>query len=209
MIHFGGLRGRALRKNYMSVVFESTGPQDRAISKAVFRDLDEDSESFTYRSPQGLLYLTQFAQPALTVMAKASFDVLKSKGLTQEQSFAGHSLGEYAALSSLADIMPIEQLVSVVFYRGLTMQVSVDRDSMGRTNYAMCAFNPSRVSKSNQIPLPRLRDYSKLTPKLEFDEEALRCVVDTIQRETEWLLEIVNFNIQDLQYTCTGDVSRH
>lgn len=28
-----------------------------------------------------------------------------------------------------------------------------------------------------------------------------------IQEETQWLIEIVNWNIQDLQYVCAGDVS--
>ena len=36
----------------------------------------------------------------------------------------------------------------------------------------------------------------------------LRYVVQTIQDETNWLLEIVNLNIQNMQYTCAGDV-RH
>ena len=147
-IHFGGLRGRAIRQNYMSLVFESTSSEGEIVSKPVFKDIDTNSESFTHRSPQGLLFLTQFAQPALTVMAKASFSVLSAKGIVQDQaSFAGHSLGEYAALSSMAGVMTIEQLVSVVFYRGLTMQVSVDRDSSGRSNYAMCALNPSKVTR--------------------------------------------------------------
>lgn len=44
--------------------------------------------------------------------------------------------------------MPIESLVSVVFYRGLTMQVAVERDAAGRSNYSMCAVNPSRISKT-------------------------------------------------------------
>jgi fatty acid synthase subunit beta len=147
-IHFGGTRGRDIRKNYMFMLFESTAPEDRILSRPIFKDIDEDTESYTYRSPQGLLYLTEFAQPALMVAARASFDTLRAKGLIQGQSFAGHSLGEYAALSSLANIMSIDQLVSVAFYRGLSMQANVDRDSLGHTNYAMCAVNPSRISKS-------------------------------------------------------------
>jgi hypothetical protein len=41
----------------------------------------------------------------------------------------------------------VSSLVSVVFYRGLTMQVAVERDAEGRSNYGMCAVNPSRVAK--------------------------------------------------------------
>ena len=41
----------------------------------------------------------------------------------------------------------------------------------------------------------------------DFDEQSLRKVVHTIQEETSWLLEIVNLNIENQQYTCTGDVN--
>ncbi|KAH6982520.1 acyl transferase domain-containing protein [Ilyonectria destructans] len=124
----------------------------------------------------------------LTLMEKASFEDMKSKGLVPNNStFAGHSLGEYSALAALAEVMPIESLVSVVFYRGLTMQVAVERDATGRSNYSMCAVNPSRISKT-------------------FNEAALQFVVDNIAEETGWLLEIVNYNIANMQYVCAGDL---
>lgn len=37
-------------------------------------------------------------------------------------TFAGHSLGEYAALAAFANVLNIEALMDVVFYRGMTMQ---------------------------------------------------------------------------------------
>jgi fatty acid synthase subunit beta len=43
-------------------------------------------------------------------------------------AFAGHSLGEYFALASIADVLPVSSLVDVVFYRGITMQRAVERD---------------------------------------------------------------------------------
>jgi fatty acid synthase subunit beta len=84
--------------------------------------------------------------------------------------------------------MPIESLVSVVFYRGLTMQVAVERDEQGRSNYSMCAVNPSRISKT-------------------FNEQALQYVVENISEQTGWLLEIVNYNVANMQYVAAGDVS--
>lgn len=121
-------------------------------------------------------------------MEKASFEDMKSKGLIAADSpFAGHSLGEYSALTSLADVMPIESLVDVVFYRGMTMQVAVPRDAAGRSNYGMVAVNPSRVSST-------------------FDDTALRFVVENIAQRTEWLLEIVNYNVENQQYVAAGDL---
>ncbi len=57
------------------------------------------------------------------------------------------------------------------------MQRAVERDEQSRSNYAMCAINPSHVSKT-------------------FDDAALREVVDTISNVGDCLLEIVNFNVE-------------
>ncbi|KAH7138995.1 acyl transferase domain-containing protein [Dendryphion nanum] len=187
-IHFGGPRGKAIRENYMSMTFETVATDGSIKSEKIFKEIDENTTSYTYRSPTGLLSATQFTQPALTLMEKASFEDMRSKGLVQrDSSFAGHSLGEYSALAALAEVMPIESLVSVVFYRGLTMQVAVERDETGRSNYSMCAVNPSRISKT-------------------FNEQALQYVVENISEQTGWLLEIVNYNIANMQYVCAGDL---
>ncbi|KAH6659242.1 fatty acid synthase beta subunit dehydratase [Truncatella angustata] len=187
-VYFGGPKGKAIRQKYMDMKFETVAQDGSTKSEKIFKDITEKTTSYTYKSPQGLLSATQFTQPALTLMEKASFEDMRAKGLVaRDSTFAGHSLGEYSALAALADVMPIESLVSVVFYRGLTMQVAVERDAEGRSNYSMCAVNPSRISKS-------------------FDEEALRFVVGNIAEETGWLLEIVNYNIANMQYVCAGDL---
>ncbi|KAJ5594567.1 uncharacterized protein N7459_000775 [Penicillium hispanicum] len=187
-VYFGGPRGKAIRQNYMAMTFESVNADGSIKSEKIFKGIDENTASYTYRSPTGLLSATQFTQPALTLMEKASFEDMRSKGLVQrDSSFAGHSLGEYSALAALAEVMPIESLVSVVFYRGLTMQVAVERDEQGRSNYSMCAVNPSRISKT-------------------FNEQALQYVVENIAEQTGWLLEIVNYNVANMQYVAAGDL---
>ena len=136
----------------MRMMVEKPGPDGQMSPHKVFEDIDESTTSYVFKSPQGLLFSTQFAQPALTLVAQASYAIMQEKGLIQDRcSYAGHSLGEYAALSAFADFMSIENLISIVFYRGLTMQLCVERDELGRTNYAMCAFNPSKVSKGCQL----------------------------------------------------------
>jgi len=187
-VHFGGPRGKAIRQNYMSMTFETVSADGSIKSEKIFKEINETTTSYTYRSPTGLLSATQFTQPALTLMEKASFEDMRSKGLVQrDSSFAGHSLGEYSALAAMAEVMPIESLVSVVFYRGLTMQVAVERDEAGRSNYSMCAVNPSRIGKT-------------------FTEQALQYVVENIAETTTWLLEIVNYNIANMQYVAAGDL---
>ena len=187
-IHFGGPRGKAIRENYRAMSYETVSTDGSIKTEKIFKEVNENTASYTYRSPTGLLSATQFTQPALTLMEKASFEDMRSKGLIQkDSSFAGHSLGEYSALTALAEVMPIESLVSVVFYRGLTMQVAVERDEAGRSNYSMCAVNPSRISKT-------------------FNEQALQFVVENIASTTGWLIEIVNLNVVGLQYVVAGDV---
>ncbi|AOA61009.1 Fatty acid synthase subunit beta [Komagataella phaffii CBS 7435] len=187
-VHFGGAKGRSIRNNYISMMFETVAADGQLKSEKIFKEINEDTISFTFKSPTGLLSATQFTQPALTLMEKASFEDMKSKGLVPSESmFAGHSLGEYSALTSLGDVMPIESLVDVVFYRGMTMQVAVPRDEQGRSNYGMIAVNPSRVSST-------------------FNDSALRFVVEHIAQQTGWLLEIVNYNVENTQYVAAGDL---
>ncbi|PYH98069.1 malonyl CoA-acyl carrier protein transacylase [Aspergillus ellipticus CBS 707.79] len=187
-IHFGGSRGRAIRENYMALRCEMIHADGRTTSEKIFKGITEDSKSHTFHSSVGLLSSTQFTQPALTLMEKAIIEDMKNKGLLADNcSFAGHSLGEYSALTAIAEIMPIESLVSVVFYRGLTMQMAVERDEQGRSNFSMCAVDPSRLSKT-------------------FTEDRLRYLVSLIASETGWLLEIVNYNVANSQYVCAGDL---
>lgn len=187
-VHFGGAKGRKIRENYVSMMFETIGENGEIKSEKIFKDIDHTTTSHTFMSPTGLLSATQFTQPALTLMEKASYEDIKSKGLVpSDVMFAGHSLGEYSALSSLANVMPIESLVDVVFYRGMTMQVAVPRDELGRSNYGMCAVNPTRVNPT-------------------FNDAALRFVVDEVSDKTGWLLEIVNYNVENTQYVTAGDL---
>jgi fatty acid synthase subunit beta, fungi type len=155
----------------------------------LFKNIGPRTTSHTFRHKEGLLYTTEFAQPALTIMERAIYEHIKSKGLTSTSgvSFAGHSLGEYSALACIGEIMPFDNLLALVFYRGLTMQAAVIRDTAGRSDFAMMAVNPSRVSK-------------------RFGTDQLRELVLLIQKQTGQLLEIVNYNIDGQQYVCAGTI---
>ena len=91
-------------------------------------------------------------------MELAAFEDIKARGLVQRDApFAGHSLGEYAALGTIADILSVHSLLSLVFYRGLAMQVAIKRDGHGKTDFSMVAGNPSRVGKG-RLPLVVFQD---------------------------------------------------
>lgn len=177
-IHFGGVKGQAIRQRYMEMTYDSMDKDGNVKTLPLFADINARTPRYTFSHPNGVLYATQFAQIALVVTEKAAFEDMRSKGLVQNDcAFAGHSLGEYSALASIADVLAISALVDVVFYRGITMQRAVERDASGRSNYAMCAVNPSRISPT-------------------FTDAALREVVDSISSRTDTLLEIVNFNVE-------------
>ncbi|KAI9439787.1 fatty acid synthase [Lactarius indigo] len=187
-IHFGGIKGQAIRERYMEMTYDTTDKDGNIKSLPLFADINIRTLQHTFTHPKGLLFATQFAQIALVIMSRAAFEDLRAKGFVQPYAaFAGHSLGEFSALASVADILPNSSLVDVVFYRGLTMQRAVERDEQSRSNYAMCAINPGRVSKT-------------------FDDAALREVVDTISNLRDCLLEIVNFNVEGQQYVCAGEL---
>ena len=177
-IHFGGIKGQAIRQRYMDMTYDTMDKDGHVKTLPLFADIDVRTPKYTFSHPNGLLFATQFAQIALVVTEKAAFEDMRMKGFVQRDcAFAGHSLGEYSALASIADVLHISALVDVVFYRGITMQRAVERDSENRSNYAMCAVNPSRISPT-------------------FSDAALREVVDSIATISGSLLEIVNYNVE-------------
>ncbi|KAF7311699.1 Fatty acid synthase subunit alpha [Mycena indigotica] len=105
-IHFGGIKGQAIRRRYMDMTYDT---------------MDKDGNVKT-RSSRTLMFARP-SIPSATRKEKAAFEDMRMKGFVQKDcAFAGHSLGEYSALASIADVLHISALVDVVFYRGITMR---------------------------------------------------------------------------------------
>ncbi|CAH7670331.1 acyl transferase domain-domain-containing protein [Phakopsora pachyrhizi] len=126
---------RHLGEVYGFGILEITTDKDGNVKTfPLFGEINLRTSRYTFSSPTGLLYVTEFAQIALVVTEKAAFEDLHEKGLIQEGApFASHSLGEYSALASIAGVLPISALVDVVFFRGITMQRAVERDEENRS----------------------------------------------------------------------------
>lgn len=192
-IFFGGKPGEAMRRNYqqltqqVQVRDEKTG-QLVTKQQPLFPQITDTTSSFTFRHHDGLLFATQFSQPALVLVEVAAFNDLRDKGLIPADCiFAGHSLGEYAALASVASVLSTESLVDIVFLRGMTMQNAVVRDAAGRSPYAMVAVNTGRVH-----------------PTL-FREAQLNQVIQAIVGARNELLQVVNYNVDNYQYVVAGE----
>jgi fatty acid synthase subunit alpha len=192
IVRFGGTNGAAIRAHYRSLARQVPDAADpsRTVSQPLFPEIGEHSSSFTFRHPDGLLFSTEFAQPALVLVELAAFRDMRAHALVADDcTFAGHSLGEYAALASVGQCLELRDLVDIVFLRGITMQNAVVRDSAGRSEFAMIAVNPVRVH-----------------PKL-FREPQLTELVALVSKLVGKLVQVVNFNVENYQYVVAGDRS--
>lgn len=136
----------------------------------------------TYRHPRGVLHLTQFTQVALAVVGVAETAYWRAQGELQPHAwFAGHSLGEYLALSAYAEVLPLEALIDIVYERGRTMDGLLERDAAGNTRFAMAVVRPHHFPP-------------------EFDLQAqLTAITDAGE-----FAEIVNWNVRGRQYSIAG-----
>lgn len=156
---------------------------------AVVRDNPKEltANGVTYRHPEGLLNLTQFTQVALATVAFAQTARLREAGADVWPAyFAGHSLGEYNALSAFAGVIPLETVLELVFHRGSTMHHLIDRDAQGRSNYRMGALRPNQFGVDDA----HVKDY-----------------VASIAKESGEFLEIVNYNLAGQQYAIAGTIA--
>lgn len=127
---------------------KTTTPDGQIVKKPILPGLTDQTQSYTFTEPSGLLFFSTFAQPSIVVMEKATFEDMRSRGLIPQAAvFAGHSLGEYGALLAFSGFMSVRDLVDLVFYRGLSMQFAMERDERGETNFGMVAASPQRVGK--------------------------------------------------------------
>ncbi|KFF31185.1 type I polyketide synthase [Bifidobacterium bombi] len=156
---------------------------------AVVRDNPKSltAKGVTYYHPEGLLNLTQFTQVALATVAFAQTARLRESGSDIWPAyFAGHSLGEYNALSSFAGVMSLETVLELVFHRGSTMHSLIERDEQGRSNYRMGALRP------NQFGL---------------GDDGVKEYVQSVSQECGEFLEIVNYNLAGQQYAIAGTIA--
>lgn len=185
-VHFGGVRGLAIRDRYMAMTYESTDDKGNTVPMPLFPEITSSSQSYTFSHPQGLLNATHFTQPALVLTELSAFRDMQRRGLIVEGApFCGHSLGEYAAIAGAGSALDIKDLCDIVFLRGLTMQRAVRRDEQGRSDFGMVACNAARIGLSDQ---------------------ALMEVVNEIARRPKCFLEPINFNVAMVQTVVAGNM---
>lgn len=119
-----------------SYVFAGQGSQRAGMGVDFYEKFDESKKIFDIASESlGIdlkkicfeedprLNLTEFTQPSILTMEIAVYEVLKKYNKKGEY-FAGHSLGEYSALTA-AEVFDIKDAVKIVKKRGELMQRAV------------------------------------------------------------------------------------
>ncbi|NLA37549.1 MAG: acyltransferase domain-containing protein [Actinobacteria bacterium] len=145
-----------------------------------------------FRHPDGVLSLTQFTQVAMATLASAQVAELREAGgFVPDAITCGHSVGEYNALAAVTGILALEDVLEVVYHRGLAMHRLVPRDAHGASRYRMAAVRPEEAGLSET-------ELIDLVAAL-FDELGCSATDPTAE-----FLQIVNFNLRGRQYAIAG-----
>ncbi len=99
-------------------------PEAKSVFDKANNILNYDLKSICFEGPEEILKQTENTQPALFVHSMAIFSVLKNISI---KAGAGHSLGEYTALTA-AGVLSFEDGLNLVRVRGLLMQESGKRN---------------------------------------------------------------------------------
>jgi len=130
-----------------SVIFPGQGSQTIGMGKEFFEKYNLVKELFELADetlgislsriildgPKEELDLTINTQPAIFLVSYSIFQVLKKEfnlDLNKAKYFAGHSLGEYSALSS-ANYLSFEETIKILRIRGQAMQNAVPKGEGG------------------------------------------------------------------------------
>ncbi|MEE9389326.1 MAG: ACP S-malonyltransferase [Paracoccaceae bacterium] len=101
-------------------------PEARAVFQEVDDALGEDLSGLIWQGEQSELTLTQNAQPALMATSIAALRALQAEGIASDSVafMAGHSLGEYSALTA-AGAIGLADTARLLRLRGQAMQAAV------------------------------------------------------------------------------------
>ena len=160
--------------------------------KSLFKEADEtlnySISKLILEGPKEELDLTTNTQPAIFLISYSIFNVIKKEfniDLNKAKYFAGHSLGEYSALSC-AGYLNFAETLKILRIRGDAMQNSVPKGEGG-----MVAVLGSTVEVIEKI----LKDNdSKLIAQIANDNSEGQIVLSGKTQDLEKLIEVLKEN---------------
>jgi len=163
-----------------------------ALAKSLFKEADEtlnySISKLILEGPKEELDLTINTQPAIFLISYSIFNVIKKEfniDLNKAKYFAGHSLGEYSALSC-AGYLNFANTLKILRIRGDAMQNSVPKGEGG-----MVAVLGSTVEVIEKI----LKDNEpKFTAQIANDNSEGQIVLSGKSQNLEKLIEVLKKN---------------
>ena len=182
-----------------SVVFPGQGSQVVGMGKnfydkydlvkKLFKEADEtlnfSLSKIILEGPKSDLDLTFNTQPAIFLISYSIFNVIKKEfniDLNKADFFAGHSLGEYSALSC-AGYIKFSEAIKILKIRGEAMQNAVPKGVGG-----MVAILGSNIKNIENILIENKKNFSV---QIANDNSEGQIVVSGKLKELEKLLEIL------------------
>ncbi|KAK7201257.1 acyl transferase-like protein [Novymonas esmeraldas] len=144
---------------------------------------------------EGVMQFTYLTQPCVLAAQLLAYETLKLRSPQvfnrQLSCIAGHSLGEFTALTALGVFSP-ETAVDLTFKRGLLMEQACD--GIPRGNWKLYACSPQRSGISSD------------DDKVDGVFFALVNAIAHALAHTSSFVEVVNNNLRRQQYVVAGDL---
>ena len=191
-----------------SVLFPGQGSQSVGMAKIFYENFDyvkslyqeaddllkNQISKLILEGPKDKLDLTENTQPAIFLVSYSIFQVIKKEtsfDINSAKYFAGHSLGEYSALSC-AEVLTFSQTIQLLKKRGQAMQSAVPKGQGG-----MLAVLGTEIDKINEM-LNTNKD--KFTCYVANDNSIGQVVVSGNNNDIEkFSLELKNNGIKNIK----------
>ncbi len=185
-----------------SVIFPGQGSQTIGMGKEFFENYNLVKELFTeaddslgyplsnliLQGPKEELDLTINTQPAIFLISYSIFNVIKKEfniDLNKAKYFAGHSLGEYSALTS-AGYLSFSETIKLLRKRGEAMQNAVPKGEGG-----MVAVLGSKVEIIEEI---LKKNSNNCNAQVANDNSDGQIVLSGNNKDLDELIKILKFN---------------